>query len=326
MPQTRAQFPDLFDLSIRAENYLADQYLIESPKAEVLFDVQTSELKEEKISGVGGYEELDVTAEGQSWAGGELVELYDKTITPLQYSKEISITRLARMDDPKALLKFETAVRAHTAAAIHKSEKLAASIFNNGFTSSVLSPDGQFLFDTDHPQSPANTATTYSNVIDVQLDENGSALQAMFLKMGDNAFDAAGHPITFPGFYLVVPTALKNKALKSVTAIYGNSATTAPTPVQSGQLYGAEIEVVHWRYLDAANGGSDTAWFLIAKKEFFRGSHSLRWYWRERPTFNTEGVAPYIEQSNGNYNFPIVMRCAGGAIDWRHCWGSTGTV
>jgi len=320
-----AGFPDLFDAAILAQNYLDDRYNMAPPKSQLIFDVKDIVTKDEKISSLGGYTKLDETAESGTWAQKGLVEGYDKTITPIQYTGKLSISRIMRMNDPKgAFADFNLQTRYHTTAAIYTHETLAASFLNGAFATTTT-PDACYLCAANHPQSPAVTGTTYSNVLSTTLKGDGAALKAAWTHAADNLFNMAGQPIEITSWLLVVPPALKDVAYREVKAIYGNATTVVPTTVQTGDLYGQEINVVDWTWLSTKMGGSDTAWFLIANPTAYAGTHSLRFVWRERPTFNAEGAQAYVNPENGSFNWPVVMQCACGAIDWRHIIGSSGT-
>ena len=326
MTMLRANFPDLYNLAIMAQNYLNDPYTMTPPVSQRIFDVHDETLKDVTVSELGGYDMPDETGEGVDLPEGAMVEGYDKTFTHAKYAKVIPVSYEARQDDPKALVNFQNLAKFHANAMVHRHEKLAAAVLTDGFATN--GPDGQYLFDTDHPVSPAD-ATQKSNLITTILDDAGVAVNEILQKFAANAVNLAGQPIDVTDWYLVVPSALQSNALKSVTALYGSASTNPnPSPLQSGALTGGSpIEVVAWKWLDEAQGGSNVKWYLIAKPGSFQGTHSLRFNWRLRPTTNDgDDIKPWVKDSNLSWNVPAVMRMSVGPIGWRHVIASNGTT
>lgn len=329
LPVLRGNFDDVYDLRFTAQNILTDTIPTFPLVSQRIFDVQESVLKEEKVSGIAGYEDMDSIGENEDFPIATPVQLYDKTYTHGYYANKIVISLLTRQDDPKGIFSStDRQVQFHVKAALNTVEKHAASVLINGWTSTSC-PDGQYLIDDAHPQSPDVTGTTYDNALGTTvLDNAGAAVNSMIAHIANNHFDAAGHPVLVPKWLLVVPPALEYNAHSSVKALYGSSGNvySAPSPISEGLMTHAQnIEVVCWPYLSAAMGGSDTAWYFIADPANFKGTHSLRWYWRVRPTYTIDGVEPSVDKDNGAWEVPFVTRFVAGCHDWRHVFGSTGT-
>lgn len=337
-------YADLMDLRIAAKEYFFDAFNQYPMKFENYFDVVDmgdglgSFLKSSELGGVG---EMSVVGESSAFPEVTPVEGYDATLTPLKYAAQINISLEAQQDDPKGIFNnVQKQITLHYKGAQQTACKLAATVLNTGDT--VAGPDGQYLFDTDHPTSPAN-ATTLSNLITTKMDSAGMAIKEMIVKTATNGKDLAGNQIDWGRFLVVVPPALGDNAIRSCQAMYGTQFTIAtsgafsgivggiqnPSPLQTGELLNAVLSqsktpatVVVDPFLGSGySGGSDVVWYFIASPEDYRGTHSLRWVWRKRPQITSVTIA-----ENGTIKIPFYMRCAAGPVGWRHAWASTGAA
>ncbi len=338
----RSNYPDLFDLSIAAQEYFVDAYAAYPMPFTMYFDIHGSTAKSDKISQLGGLAAPGaVVGENDNFPEATPEEGYDVTFTHDQYARTLPISRLAIEDDPKSVFRgVENAVRMHVKSMNQKASILASSLLTGSMT--TTGPDGQYLVDTDHPTSPS-IATTLSNKITTKLDAGGLAVQEMITKIATNGKDLAGNQILFNRWKIVVPPALYANALKSCVALYGAQSHIStlgsygtpvagngnPTPVQTGELFrqnaytGATIEVIQDPFIGSGySGGSDVKLYMIADPAETFGFHSLRWYWREAPMIHPV----WIKGENKAVHVDASMRCSVGAIDWRHIWGSDGTV
>jgi len=73
-------------------------------------------------------------------------------------------------------------------------------------------------------------------------------------------------------------------------------------------------EPIEWRYLSAALGGSDTAWYII-----YPELKLLAVVWSAKPHFTS-----WIDEEDEFYNFKGRMLYDTGALDWRAGLASTG--
>lgn len=338
----RSNTPDLFDLSIAANQYFVDAFQKYPMPFEMYFDIVESQLKSEKVSEMYGLAAPGATVgENDDFPEVTPEEGYDTTFTHDFYARSLPISWMSIEDDPKSVYSsLEKFSQMHVKAMQQKACILAATVITGSMA--TAGPDGQYLVDTDHPTSPS-IATTLSNKINTKLDANGLAVQEMITKIATNGKDGAGNQILFNRWKLVVPPALYANALKSCVALYGAQAHMGtvgvygspvagngnPTPVQTGEIFrqngytGATIEVIQDPYIGSGySGGSDVKWYMIAAPEEALGNHSLRCVWRQRPT-----VWP-VWQNNTNKAIHVdaSMRLSVGAIGWRHIWGSDGTV
>lgn len=343
----RDSYPDLYDLRIAAENYLVDAYEQYPPVFPLYCEIDDSTFKQEIVSQLGGIPALESVGENADFPLVSPVEGYDVTFTHATYKAKIQVSIESFQDDPKGVYtNLQNQINMAMKAALTRCERLAADMLIDGWSASLTSPDGQYLFDSDHPQSPTVT-TQYQNYITTKLDAAGAAMQDMQTQVATFK-DMAGNAITWPGAVCVVPSALKNNALKSLTAIYGTpysisqqgvfsaavGGSTAPTPAQTGALFAANgrtfrVDVVENPYIGSGNtsakgnSGSNVKWYYIANPaNTAPRTHSLRFYWRVRPQlFLTQ-----INQNNGAFESLFLMRASCAPIDWRYAAGSDGTV
>lgn len=123
-----------------------------------------------------------------------------------------------------------------------------------------------------------------------------------------------GLPINFEGgFILVVPPKLKRTATELL-----NSPQKIDSMDNNINYYkGEDIDLAVINYISAANGGSDTAWFLIAKDPM--GEQSMRFVTLIEPKIETEAdfytkaiaVSIDFSASVGYSNFEFITGSAG---------------
>lgn len=339
----RGSFPDLNDLRIASSEYIVDA--MDKYPAVYPFYCHVGEVgdkKEVKGSQLSGIPPLQETGENEDFPLAAPVEGYDWTASTVTYKAKIQVSIESQQDDPKGIWSnLQTQIAMGVQAGMSRVDIVAANKLIDGW--SVTGPDGQFLFDTDHPQSPINT-TQYQNTITTKLDAAGIALQDMWTQVSKTK-DMAGHRIIFPKANLVVPPALKTNALKSVTAQFGTplyvhtsgtaySGSSAPSPAQTGQLYSAPgisvsaPTVVEQPYVatgntsDAGNAGSNVKWYYVGDPAVIGNKAAIHVYWKYRPQlFNAQ-----INPNNGAFEALFLMRCAVVVTDWHYIFASDGTV
>ena len=115
---------------------------------------------------------------------------------------------------------------------------------------------------------------------------------------------------------LLFPPALKGRALR----ILSDRAEYRPGPKNEGQSdmeinqFAGRYNPIKWKYLSAAAGGSDNAWFII-----FPELGYLKQVWSAKPHYRS-----WIEEDEELYVFSGRMLYAVGACNWRLGFGSTG--
>ncbi len=144
----------------------------------------------DRLSGLGTWDE---TAEGEAGETEDPVLGYPKTYTPLKYTKTINCSYEAYDDDEYALLKKTTEADEMGIGGRDRVERLAASVLINGFGSTTNSPDGQYLFDSDHPKNREETGTTWSNLLSGAFSHDN--LELAETQIAANLFTMKGIPI-----------------------------------------------------------------------------------------------------------------------------------
>jgi len=138
------------------------EYSQQCLEAFVPIEDSTKNYKVDDLSGLGTWDE---TQEAEAGETEDPVLGYPKTYTPLKYTKTIQVSYEAVDDDEYALLKRDTQAAEMGTGARDRIERLTSTVLSGGFASTVNSPDGQFLWDTDHPKNRDETGTTYDNLL-----------------------------------------------------------------------------------------------------------------------------------------------------------------
>ena len=135
----------------------------------------------------------------------------------------------------------------------------AFGIFRNGFTS-TLTADGVSLFNTAHPLigggTQNNTATGASSAL--SPDSLNTAITSLVEQKDQSAVIRGSSPAV-----LLVPPALWKHA-REIT----DSALIADSGNNNVNVYRSALGITVWtsHWLGTAAGGSDTAWFLLARR------------------------------------------------------------
>lgn len=133
----------------------------------------------------------------------------------------------------------------------------AFAVFRGAFTT-TLTADGIALISASHVLL---NGATYSNVIGTGIGLTSTSINTGIIKMRQQP-DQAGVILGNVPAILLVPSALFKTALELTdSALVADTGTNAINVYRSA--YG--FRVVTSPYLDNATGGSDTAWFLLAR-------------------------------------------------------------
>ena len=305
MATYRADVPNLY--SIAYDVFMLQAFKEETLKMPMVFTVASDNSKEVKTHSLSALGIWDEHQEGAELQFEDPLELYEKTFTHLKYRKGFQVSWEALDDDEYALLKQQNTVKAMGRGARARVEKASADILNN--CSTDTGPDGASLASASHPKNPLESTTYYSNLITTALSHD--ALEEMEQKVADNSYDSKGLVIDIEPTILLVPPALKGIALRLCKERAGERPDTMNRDIN---IYAGKYQVVVWKQLSAANGGSDVYWYLIAK------DMGAKWFWRDKPHFYS-----WIDYKAENYMFSGRMRSIVGYDDWRWCWISNGT-
>lgn len=264
------------------------------------------------ISGTGTWDE---TEEGVAGETEDPVLGYPRTYTPLKYTKTIQVSFESVDDDEYALSSKIPQAQQMGRGARDRLERLSAAVLINGLTSATNSPDGQFLFDTDHPKNRDETGTTYSNLLSGAFSHD--SLEDAETQVSANLFDMTGIPLPPPPeITLFHPPALRGP----VARVLSDRAEERPTTTQrdinrfvgKGTTY--KYKPVEWIYLGTALGGSNTAWFLI-----FKSFGYFKVIMRQKPHY-----VQWVDNNADIYTYKGRMRTIAGCDNWRGGFASNG--
>lgn len=280
-----------------------------SPKLFEQITDKTSEYKVDDLGGLGEWEDADEGAGGQY---EDVVLGYPTTLTQAKYRKRFSVSFEAVDQDEYALLNKVSDAKNMGRGCRAKIEKLTSAILYDGFA--TAGSDGQYWFDTDHPKNREETGITYDNLLSGPLSHDN--LELAEKEMADNfkgpdgiMIEVAENPI------LLYPPALNGtvKRLLSDRAEYRPGDNTGRSDMEINQFAG-RYNPLMWKYLSAAAGGSDTAWYII-----FPELGYLKQVWSAKPHYRS-----WIEEDEELYVFSGRMLCAQNAVNWRFGFASTG--
>lgn len=181
----------------------------------------------------------------------------------------------------------------------------AFGIFRNGFTT-TLTADGVALFSASHVLIGGGTT---SNLISGALSP--TTINTAIIALAEQK-DQAGVILGQQPAVLLVPPALIKRALE-----YTDSALLADTANNNINVYRSAygFRVYSSPYLGAAAGGSDTAWFMLAR------NHGIKLIIRQGVETR---LRDWSMSNNRTYFYQANFREVASAIDYAGAVGSTG--
>jgi hypothetical protein len=266
---------DIFLRGVRAEfAYVNDQaqkqvaalesnvYLDATNKVGGLFE-EVSALGKQRVEAIGvtGVSELLPTEELQPFPETNYVPSYVTAVEPYKFTKRIKVSKESvERRDSKYQSALDEAAKLNYAyvntLARHRFDR-----FNKAFspvTDKHLFDygDGVALCSDNHPDKVGGT---HSNVVDAS-DISPTSIEAMVLVL-QNQVDDIGEPMPMGGGtkYLVVPGAKVKTAKENIESEW----TPGTSNNNVNVWYGQGWVLVSSPYLNAAQGGSDTAWFIV---------------------------------------------------------------
>ena len=291
------------------DKFMLGTYAEETQKHPMVFDVVMDSTKEWKYDDISGTGEWTSAVEGASGGYEDPVLGYPKTLTPAKVWKKFKVSFEAVDQDEYALIKKVGQAEQMGRGARAKIEKDTANFLTDGF-STASSPDGQYLWDTDHPKNREETGTTYDNLLTGAFSHDN--LEAAETQIENNYFDLTGIPIeSSEDPILLYPPALRG----AVKRVLSERALERPdTTERDINRFAGRYRPVEWRYLSSALGGSDTAWFII-----YPELKMLTVVMNSKPHFTS-----WIDEDMEYYNFKGRFLYDYGCCNWRCGFGSTG--
>jgi hypothetical protein len=307
---TRTELLDLF-------TNVYDQFVVVGAqsfdaKHSRVFDVIVDPTKDWKYNAMSGLGMWDEVAEDSDTGLDHFIIGYEGTITPVKYRKYFYVTFEANDQMEYAALKSQSfKAEALGRGGMATIDKLCADILIDGFSTACA--DGQYLFSNSHPKNPEETGTTYDNLLSGAFSHDN--LEAAEKQVSAEFFDMDGLPMAA---YAGKPIIVHGSALRGpVKRVLSDRANEQPdTTTRNINVYAGKYDSLEWPMLDAAMGGSDTAWFII-----YPALKNLKLV---KNTANPQ-YASWIENLNQRYYFDGYIHAQAEAVDWRGLFASTGT-
>lgn len=290
------------------DEFMLSTYNEKSQVAPRLFEQIDDKTSEYKVDDLGGLGEWEAANEGAGGQYEDVVLGYPTTLTQAKFRKRMAVSFEAVDQDEYALLKKVTDAKNHGRGARAKTEKDSSAILYGGFT--TAGSDGQYWFDTDHPKNREETGITYSNLLSGAFSHDN--LELAEKQISDNFKGPDGIRIAISGKpMLVYAPALNGYVMR----VLSDRAQERPgTDNRDINIHAGKYEPLMWDYLSAADGGSDTAWYIIYPELGY-----LKQVWSARPSYRS-----WIEEDEELYVFSGRMLYAIGACNWRFGFASTG--
>lgn len=290
-----------------------DEFMLESFAEEKqvhskMYETIDDKTMEYKVDGLSGFGLWESAEEGEGGNYDDPVLGYPKTFIQEKKRKRFRVSFEAVDQDEYALLSKVSNAQEMGRGARAKVEKDTANYLSDGFA--TAGPDGQFLFDTDHPKNPEETGITYDNLLSGAFSHD--SLEAAETQITNEYIGPDGIPIVPDEDPLLVFAPALRGAVQRVLA---ERAQERPgTTNRDINRFAGRYQPVEWRWLAAAFGGSDTAWFII-----YPSMGMLKVIWNVKPQYTS-----WVDNEDEFYVFSGRMIYALGATNWRFGFGSTG--
>lgn len=267
-----------------------------------LFDVETSDKKYEQdveITAFGMLREKDETKgiDYDTEAQGAIT-----TYAHVAYAGGYIVSHEELMDDQyEVVSKRRSAMLAFSGR--QTEETVGASVFNFAFSTSYPIGDGAAMISASHPTLSGNQ----SNLLSTSADISETAIEDLCVQIMQ-VTDNRGNKIALIPQSLVIPPTQwfdANRILGSV--LQNDTANNAINVIKATGMFPGGVVTNH--YFTSA-----TAWYIKTNAKF-----GLRWFWREKPSFDTDN-----EFDTSNAKAKQYERFSCGCSDWRAIWGTAG--
>lgn len=293
------------------KNVWLEKYQDPSESIDIIFgNVDSSSTMDENDLNMVGISYMTETDEADAVTYQNAAEGYKTNYTHKKYTAGMQTTR-EEFEDNVYLKKGKK-----EAYNLGRSAKLspvrdAMSVLINAFSTSHLSyGDGLPLCSTVHTSIVGGSTMSNASASGVKLSDASLNVGEIALR---EQVDDRGLPVVNGDgkIQLVVPLALEKTA--KILAETDDQPETAENGIN---VYKGKYIVVASRWLGAAQGGSDTAWYLVDPD-----TNALTFYWRAKPSFEQEDVF-----DTEVAKFKVRARWSRGWSDFRGVWGSKGNL
>jgi len=317
MPESRGKWTDLIpDVGLKISELFDqgdDQY---TPGIFNVLNKSTGEGAQKNYTGKTGFGEIREFEDGDVIPATSRYKTYTTQVVYKNYGGHVTVTKNTMEDRNFDAQLGEMKDLSRTAN--YSQDKSGLQLFNGGFATTTLVNgytihlygDAVPTFSTVHP-TVVPGASTQSNAsstgITLGHDNLETGRLALELQQSDN-----GNALSMSGkVMLVTPLALEKTARETVM-----SDLTPESANNAINVFRGSFDIVTSKFLDATNGGSNTAWFLTNQ-----GVHNLYAEMRQEKRLEMD-----VNILNKVATFTVDSRWANHVRDWRGTWGSKGNL
>lgn len=306
MAQTRGTFSQLHDNTERDIYILLDKELKERPAIwRQYFNIETSNRRTEISLSYVEMDDVPEKPEGEPYATGLIRPGYEKQVSHTEFGFGFELTKTAKEDDLKGVLKRNTKFLAYSARYVQ--EKRAALPLNNGF-SSETSSDGLSAFNTAHVL--AGGGGTARNTFAAAQDLSWNALAtAMIDAQTQTRTEGNRFVDVIESWDLIVPPALEFTAARIIHE--GGLPGTADND-RNVLVKRRKFNLIVNPHLT-----DDDTWFLLAAD---KARHGLMSYTRK----GIELEPMMVDARTKNELYTIRFRSSWFWRDWQNSFGVQG--
>ena len=285
-------------------------YKIDVP---AFYKQRSDDAQQYNVSGLTSGGLLTKRAEQANYSTGRRHKTYDTNYIHTNYSKRFELS-MEMLQDRDFNGVFDESRQQRIMADFFRQRALF-QVFNGGFgTSSTVNGvdltrygDGVALFSTAHPRvdggsSQSNASSTGIPLTEANLETGRIALAKQLLDDGTPIVDLGR-------IWLVVPTDLE----KTAKIITGSNLRSGTANNDMNMYNDGSFPVLSTHLLSSANGGSNTAWFLVAENA--------------SKILFVDRLAPQLVSAradHGGMYFDVDTRASFGHSHWIGTYGSKG--
>jgi len=317
MIETRAKWGELIKgVGLQILEAIDQGQELYTPGISNLLMVESSDVGQKHFTGKVSENKITRKDEGESTDELSRFKTYVTTVDYTAYAAKISVTRENLMDRDFSSQLDEASDIGR--AANFSQDEAGLQLFNGGFDTRKDSikgyryqyyNDGVPTFSVQHP-TVVPGVSAQSNASSTSIVLSDANLETARLALRKQMTDAGG-PVTMGGRETIIAPI----ALEKTATVITQSDLVSGGPNNDMNVYKGTVGVVTSVLLDAVNGGSDTAWYLIVPGAT-RFVHDTR-----------EAMQPWteVDEDTKTLTVGIYGRWANYTKDWRRAWGSKGT-
>jgi len=270
-----------------------------------------------RTTGLAGYELPEYFGEGQPYPSTSNIKTAETLYTARNYGRSVEVTENCVKDREKLGAKLDE--MANLAYKVDMFEVKAAFQILVGGSGTGQTSNGVYidrynsaaLFQASHARADGGTAQSNQSAGAIALTETN--LETGRLALVKQLTDRGLPLVDLGRIALCVPDDLEKNGI-----IYTKTTDRPSTANNDLNFYNGVIDLLSSRWLNSENGGSSTAWYLMAK---LPGMDSLlRVYRYGAPMFAERPEDP----KTGNMTFAYKQELAVGYSHWLGTWYSAG--